>query len=155
MQGIPELTVAEKAALIVAIKAKDATIVKQSLPTGSHPVDFTVRLSGVVQRGVDAPSSTGETAATVDLTSPAVMFELLRRLGVDPKEVRRKLVAMLKKTVADKAASFGAHSVPAESEYAEVFKDVAAKTAEKLPRQKTFASGKSGSTTGAINIVRV
>lgn len=135
---------AEQAAMVVAlggaVKDKALNEAKAALAEGSaHSVDFTARIRGSVIKGHRTPGSSYSHPASCNMMTPSVVGELLRRLKVDPAKVRRQLRAIGKSIVDGKFDEDHEDSVT----ILEVFGQVAAETAAKLPERLATSSGRA------------
>ena len=139
---------AQLVAIAGAIKDTQIKKLKADLPRGETvSVDFTARFSGMVQIGNDQPGASGEAPARVDLQTPAVVSELLRRLGVNPVQLRKALRATVK----------AGHTAPYLNRddnaalYRE-FERVEKETAEKLPAVPYSKPGRAASVSVDCNV---
>jgi len=146
------LTALHAAAVGCAIKSKELAAAKSQIVPGVYPVDVTVKLKGTLTRGADSPGGTGTAPAAVDLSTLPMTCEILRRLKVEPKQLKAALTAIVKAAVKAEAASVGPHLVKDQPDLREVFEQVAEDAQAKLPAQTVATGGRAGSTSAAITI---
>lgn len=121
---------AQLVAMGTAVKPKPLTEAKHKLPDqSSHPVDFTVRIRGIVTKGLGELASNGSAPATVELFTQSHVSEVLRRLKVTPAQLRRALRASTAKN--GHAVQYSAE--PENAALLAVFQEVAAEVAHTLP----------------------
>lgn len=97
-----ELTDAELVALAGTVKDGPLKAAKGRLADGSaHPVDFSVRIVGSVQKGMSTPETTFTRPATVGLRSFGLVCAVLRNLGIGPKRLAAALAAVPSDATAD------------------------------------------------------
>lgn len=142
----------EIAALSAAFSKSKVDAAKKSLTPGCYNVDRVFRVHGTVNRGADSPGSCGTAPANVDLQSLPMICELLRRLKVEPKQVRTALRAMVRAAKKQNAASIGAECVKPLPEFVEVFTEETAAAVAALPERKTTSNGKAGATSAALTV---
>ena len=140
-----ELSAAEKVAIEGAVSGKDLLIAKDALADGETlAVDFTIRISGNIQKGFGTPSAESERPAQVSLCSMTVFCALLRELGIGPKRLKDAL-----------------HNLPATSDLqvdeqlTNVFDVVARKLSNALPPVKVTTPGRRGAVKASVSVIRV
>ena len=140
-----ELSAAEKVAIEGAVTGKDFLTAKDELADGETlAVDFTVRISGNIQKGFGTPSADSERAAEVSLCSMTVFCAVLRTLGISPRRLKNAL-----------------HDLPAVSELqvdeqlTNVFDVVARKLSNALPPVKVTTPGRRGPVKATVSVTRL
>lgn len=139
---------AELVAIACAIKEKQLTELKRSLPRGtSIDVEVVARIKGVVQVGVDTPStSTTRPIAPPHLVNANVVSEVLRRLKVTPPKLRQALRATLKPGPTDYTAN------EPNRELLDVFSEAAAGLVADLPPEPVTIPGRAGAVSVAATV---
>jgi hypothetical protein len=128
-----ELTDAEIVALAYAIPAKRLTEAKDKVGSGSCTnVDFQVRISGPLSKGVDQLDGTSTAPQNVSFANLPVFCYLLKQLHVGPKRLRDLLL----KT---------SHICEPIPELEAVFNQVAKEASEALPMVERTVAGRRGS----------
>lgn len=131
---------AQVVAIAGAVAPKDVTAAKHALPQGkSIDVDFIVHIHGVVQKGRDVPSSTVTIQPTLDLMTPLVCLEVLRRLKIDLPALRRMVGAIGRRQIDGNLKSTDEHEA-----IRDVFKAASEAVAKKLQPKKTNSPGRAG-----------
>lgn len=142
-----ELSPVELVALAGAVKTAAEAKAKAGLPDGfSEPVDFTVRVQGIVQKGQGTPAAEFEKPPIVNLRGIGVVCAVFRQLGIGPKRLASALAAL---PPTDHLAS----SVDAELEG--VFAAAESLRAESLPAVKGTTPAKAGSVQTTVTVTRV
>ena len=84
-----ELSPAEQIAVACALKAPAVTKSKQALPDeSSESVDVIVRVHGTVTKGTSTAGGTTTEPAIVEVSSLAIMLDVLKRNGIGPPITR-------------------------------------------------------------------
>lgn len=136
----PELATAKRlCAIAAAVKPKQLTEAKASLPDGSgHDIDIAVRIRGRLTKGIAEPGTSGDSPASVNLMTPAVVGDVLRRLKVTPGALRKAVRA------AAKQDNLKLPQGMANTELLAVFTRVADEIAETLPPVPWSRPGRAG-----------
>ncbi len=132
------------AAIAGAVKDRAAGEAKKLIPDGSsHQVDVSVRIRGVVTKGLSEPPTSGQAAVQVDLFRRGVMLDVMRRLKIVPAQLRAALRAATKHI--DDASQLDQLGQGVIAQYlASVFEQVTTETAGRLPAQTWNRPGRAG-----------
>lgn len=145
MSDKPNLSNLQFVALATAVKDKEFNEARTSVKEGStHEVDFTVRLTGCIQRLTGTPGGPYSTPASVQLSTLPVFCAVLAKCGIGPDRLRKAL------------ESIDPPSVQVDAKRSKVFDEVAQAKAKILPSVKGFSQGKSGvlQTTIAVELLK-
>lgn len=138
-----EFTPEEIVAIAGAIKGTREKAAKDALADrSSATVDFVVRVTGSIQKGVGTLPGTGTRPAEVDLCTAPVFFALLRSLGIGAK----RLTAALEQVDP---------LVGGDDAFADLFAQAAGAKAKKLPPVEFTTPAKAGAVSSQINLARV
>ena len=140
-----DFSAAEMVAIEGAVSGKDLLIAKDALADGeTRAVNFTIRITGNIQKGFGTPSATSERPAEVSLCGMTVFCALLRELGIGPKRLKDAL-----------------YNLPATSELevdeqlTNVFDVVARKLADALPPVTVTTPGRRGAVKASVSVTRL
>lgn len=152
MSTAEQRAAAEKVAIAGAIKESELTGLKRSLPEGeSIAVEVVARVKGVVQIGKSIPGSSGTRGATpVNLLTPDIITETLRRLKVSPAKLRQVLKAIAK---AGHDKSYLTNDDNAA--IATVFRDAQDKITSELPPVPYTSAGRAAPVSVAIESFQI
>lgn len=141
----PSLTPVEMVALAGAVKDKQLTDAKRSLPDGfAEQVDFSVHITGAIQKGTGSPEATVTRPATVSLMSMVAFCAALRILKITPKRLRVALSQLPPVNL-----------LKPDSELAAVFDEAAAEQASALPPVTSTTPATSGRVQSQITAERL
>jgi len=138
---VPTFSAAELVAIAGLVKEDKVTAAKRSLADGySASVDFTIHITGAIQKGLSTKPGTFEHDATVELGAPHV-FAALRKMGIGKARFAKALAAV-------------ALDVPFDAEFGEVVNAEQAARAAKLPKVTGTTAGRSGAVQSQVSATR-
>ena len=145
MSDKPNLSDVQLVALATAVNDKEFNEARSGVKEGStHNIDFTVRLTGCVQRLTGTPGGPYSTPASVQLSTLPVFCAVLAHCGIGVDRLRKAL------------ESIDSSKVQVDAKRSKVFDEVAQAKSATLPPVKGFSSGKYGvlQTTIAVELLK-
>lgn len=141
----PSLSNAEIVALGTAVKEKQLGTAKAALKEGSsETVDFSVRITGSVQKGQGTPGTAYEVKPIVTLDARFPFYALLRQLGIGAKRLKAALAALPP-----------VNQIELDQEFEQLFAEASAAQAAKLPTTHGVSARKAGAVQSQVAVEKL